>query len=187
MAGEVEARGRLASADLLAQPADLLAGLATGPQRLHASGPGLPGSSSATRAPEITRIYLPPDANCLLSVADHCLRSEDYVNVIVSDKQPHLAYLDMDAAVRPLHQGHRHLGLGQHGRRRRAGRGRRQRRRHHDAGSARRGRDSARALPGPQDPLCECRRSLSPAARLRSIRMGSPTATSTRCSPRTSR
>jgi xylulose-5-phosphate/fructose-6-phosphate phosphoketolase len=47
----------------------------------------------------ITRMYLPPDANCLLSVADHCLRSEDYVNVIVSDKQPHLVYLDMDAAI----------------------------------------------------------------------------------------
>jgi xylulose-5-phosphate/fructose-6-phosphate phosphoketolase len=47
----------------------------------------------------ITRIYLPPDANCLLSVADHCLRSEDYVNVIVADKQPHLVYLDMEAAV----------------------------------------------------------------------------------------
>ncbi len=47
----------------------------------------------------ITRIYLPPDANCLLSVADHCLRSKDYVNVIVADKQPHLVYLDMDAAI----------------------------------------------------------------------------------------
>jgi len=47
----------------------------------------------------ITRIYLPPDANCLLSVADHCLRSEDYVNVIVADKQPHLVYLDMEAAI----------------------------------------------------------------------------------------
>jgi xylulose-5-phosphate/fructose-6-phosphate phosphoketolase len=47
----------------------------------------------------VTRIYLPPDANCLLSVADHCLRSENYVNVIVSDKQRHLQYLDMDAAI----------------------------------------------------------------------------------------
>lgn len=47
----------------------------------------------------VTRIYLPPDANCLLSVADHCLRSTNYVNVIVADKQPHLQYLDMDAAV----------------------------------------------------------------------------------------
>ena len=53
----------------------------------------------ANKSPEITRIYLPPDANCLLSVADHCFRSTDYVNVIVSDKQMHLQYLDMDAAI----------------------------------------------------------------------------------------
>jgi xylulose-5-phosphate/fructose-6-phosphate phosphoketolase len=51
------------------------------------------------KSPEITRIYLPPDVNCLLSVADHCLRSTDYVNVIVSDKQLHLQYLDMDNAI----------------------------------------------------------------------------------------
>jgi xylulose-5-phosphate/fructose-6-phosphate phosphoketolase len=53
----------------------------------------------SNKSAEITRIYLPPDANCLLSVANHCLRSEDYVNVIVSDKQSHLVYLDMDAAI----------------------------------------------------------------------------------------
>ena len=47
----------------------------------------------------VTRIYLPADANCLLSVADHCLRSENYINVIVSDKQRHLQYLDMNAAI----------------------------------------------------------------------------------------
>lgn len=47
----------------------------------------------------VTRIYLPPDANCLLSVADHCLRSVDYVNVIVSDKQQHLVYLNTEEAV----------------------------------------------------------------------------------------
>ena len=47
----------------------------------------------------VTRIYLPPDVNCLLSVADHCLRSENYINVIVSDKQRHLQYLDIDAAI----------------------------------------------------------------------------------------
>jgi xylulose-5-phosphate/fructose-6-phosphate phosphoketolase len=47
----------------------------------------------------VTRIYLPPDANCLLSVADHCLRSENYINVIVSDKQKHLQFLDIDAAI----------------------------------------------------------------------------------------
>src|SRR5262249_31681395 len=51
------------------------------------------------KSPRVTRIYLPPDGNCLLSVADHCLRSVDYVNVIVADKQPHLQFLDMDAAI----------------------------------------------------------------------------------------
>jgi xylulose-5-phosphate/fructose-6-phosphate phosphoketolase len=51
------------------------------------------------KSPDVVRIYLPPDANCLLSVADHCLRSKDYFNVIVADKQPHLTLLDMDAAV----------------------------------------------------------------------------------------
>ena len=48
---------------------------------------------------EIVRVYLPPDANCLLSVADHCLRSRDYVNVIVAGKQPSLNYLRMDDAI----------------------------------------------------------------------------------------
>jgi xylulose-5-phosphate/fructose-6-phosphate phosphoketolase len=59
----------------------------------------------ANKSPNVTRIYLPPDANCLLSVADHCLRSENYVNVIVADKQPHLVYLDMDAAVKHCTKG----------------------------------------------------------------------------------
>jgi xylulose-5-phosphate/fructose-6-phosphate phosphoketolase len=49
---------------------------------------------------DVVRVYLPPDANCLLSVADHCLRSRNYVNVIVAGKQPALQYLDMDAAVK---------------------------------------------------------------------------------------
>jgi xylulose-5-phosphate/fructose-6-phosphate phosphoketolase len=53
----------------------------------------------------VTRIYLPPDANCLLSVANHCLRSENYVNVIVSDKQLHLQYLNMDAAIEHCTKG----------------------------------------------------------------------------------
>ena len=48
---------------------------------------------------EVIRVYLPPDANTLLSVADHCLRSRDYVNVIVAAKQPNPDWLDMDAAV----------------------------------------------------------------------------------------
>jgi xylulose-5-phosphate/fructose-6-phosphate phosphoketolase len=49
---------------------------------------------------DIVRVYLPPDANCLLSVADHCLRSRNYVNVIVAGKQPELQYLDMDSAIK---------------------------------------------------------------------------------------
>jgi xylulose-5-phosphate/fructose-6-phosphate phosphoketolase len=49
---------------------------------------------------EVVRVYLPPDANSLLSVTDHCLRSRNYVNVIVAGKQPALQYLDMDAAVK---------------------------------------------------------------------------------------
>src|SRR3712207_2758593 len=48
---------------------------------------------------EIVRVYLPPDANCLLSVADHCLRSRDYVNVVVAGKQPSLDYLSMEEAI----------------------------------------------------------------------------------------
>jgi xylulose-5-phosphate/fructose-6-phosphate phosphoketolase len=48
---------------------------------------------------EIVRVYLPPDANCLLSVADHCLRSRQYVNVIVAGKQPALDYLTMGEAI----------------------------------------------------------------------------------------
>jgi len=46
------------------------------------------------------RVYLPPDTNCLLSVADHCLRSRDYINVIVAGKQPELQWLNMDSAIK---------------------------------------------------------------------------------------
>jgi xylulose-5-phosphate/fructose-6-phosphate phosphoketolase len=59
----------------------------------------------ANKSPSVTRIYLPPDTNCLLSVGDHCLRSCNYVNVIVADKQPHLSYLDMDAALKHCTKG----------------------------------------------------------------------------------
>lgn len=53
----------------------------------------------ANKRPEVVRVYLPPDGNTLLSVADHCLRSRNYVNVIVAGKQPQLSYLDMADAV----------------------------------------------------------------------------------------
>ena len=51
------------------------------------------------KSANVTRIYLPPDVNSLLSVADHCLRSQNYINVIVCDKQQHLQYLSMDEAI----------------------------------------------------------------------------------------
>ena len=54
----------------------------------------------ANKTSDIARIYLPPDANCLLSVADHCLRSRDYVNLIVAGKQPEWQWLGIDEAVR---------------------------------------------------------------------------------------
>ena len=54
---------------------------------------------------ETIRVYLPPDANTLLSVTDHCLRSRHYVNVIVAGKQPALQYLDMDAAIKHCTKG----------------------------------------------------------------------------------
>ena len=57
------------------------------------------------KSAKVTRIYLPPDVNCLLSVADHCLRSTDYVNVIVSDKQLHLQYLNKEEAIRHCTKG----------------------------------------------------------------------------------
>ena len=54
----------------------------------------------ASKKSEVVRIYLPPDANCLLSVADHCLRSRNYVNLIVAGKQPEWQWLDIESAVR---------------------------------------------------------------------------------------
>jgi xylulose-5-phosphate/fructose-6-phosphate phosphoketolase len=59
----------------------------------------------ANKKAEVVRIYLPPDANTLLSVADHCLRSRNYVNVVVAGKQPEPQWLDRDSAVRHCEEG----------------------------------------------------------------------------------
>jgi xylulose-5-phosphate/fructose-6-phosphate phosphoketolase len=67
-------------------------------------GPGLIQNVIAQRA-EVTRVYLPPDANSLLSVADHCLRSRSYVNLIVIDKQPQAQYLTLDEAIEHATKG----------------------------------------------------------------------------------
>jgi xylulose-5-phosphate/fructose-6-phosphate phosphoketolase len=57
------------------------------------------------KSPDVCRVYLPPDANCLLSVANHCLKSTNYINVIVSDKQKHLQYLTMQQAIEHCTKG----------------------------------------------------------------------------------
>jgi xylulose-5-phosphate/fructose-6-phosphate phosphoketolase len=67
-------------------------------------GPGLIDVMLSKRG-SVARIYMPPDANTLLSVADHCLRSRNYVNLIVIDKQPQLQYLDMETAIEACTRG----------------------------------------------------------------------------------
>jgi xylulose-5-phosphate/fructose-6-phosphate phosphoketolase len=67
-------------------------------------GPGLIDVVMSKKG-TVSRIYLPPDANCLLSVADHCLRSRNYVNLIVIDKQPQLQWLDVAAAAEHCARG----------------------------------------------------------------------------------
>jgi len=67
-------------------------------------GPGLIDVMLSKRG-QVSRMYFPPDANCLLAVADHCLRSRNYVNLIVQDKQPQLQYLAMDEAIAHVARG----------------------------------------------------------------------------------
>lgn len=67
-------------------------------------GPGLIDTMMAMSG-DVVRVYLPPDANCLMSVADHCMRSRNYVNLIVIDKQPQLQYLSMEAAIEHCARG----------------------------------------------------------------------------------
>lgn len=76
---------------------------AYGPGRSTVSGQPL----VVVKSSAVTRIHLPPHVNSLLSVADHCLKNENYVNVIVCDKQMHLQHLNMDEAIT-----HRTKGTG---------------------------------------------------------------------------
>ena len=71
------------------------------------------------KKPEIVRVYLPPDANTLLSTYDHCLRSRHYVNVVVAGKQPQADWLSVEDAALHCARGARDLGLGRHRRRHR--------------------------------------------------------------------
>ena len=76
----------------------------------------------ANKKADIVRVYLPPDANTLLWVTDHCLRTYDRINVIVAGKQPAPQWLSMDGRRSALRRGRWHLGLGRHGRERAASR-----------------------------------------------------------------
>ncbi len=95
-------------------------------------GPGLIDVMLSKRG-TVARIYLPPDANCLLSVADHCLRSRNYVNLIVIDKQPQLQYFDLEQAIEHCASRRLDLAVGQQRRWRRARRGAGRRWRYSDA------------------------------------------------------
>ncbi len=67
-------------------------------------GPGFMDTILSKKG-SVARVYLPPDANCLLSVADHCLRSKDHVNLIIIDKQPQLQWLSLESAKRHCELG----------------------------------------------------------------------------------
>ena len=116
---------------------------------------------------EVIRVYLPPDANTLLSVADHCLRSRNYVNVIVAGKQPALELPVDGRRDHPLHARDRHLGVGDERRGRRARRRARLLRRRPDARDARGGGDPARAAARAEGPGRQRRRPDAPPARER--------------------
>ena len=124
----------------------------------------------ANKGPSVVRVYLPPDANTLLSVADHCLRSKDYVNVIVADKQNHLQFTTIDEAI--VHcTGDGHLAARLH-RRRRGARGAGLLRRRRDDGGAGRRRDPARASARPEAAVRQRRGSVqAPADRRTSARI----------------
>ena len=146
---EGDARNPVAPAARVAELPPLVARLAPGPQRVLASGPGFIDHVVNKKA-EVIRVYLPPDANTLLSVADHCLRSRHYVNVIVAGKQPALDYLSMEDAIVHCTRG---LGIWDWASTddgARAGRRARLRRRRPDPRDARRRRDPARAAPRPE-------------------------------------
>ena len=136
---------------------------------------------------EVIRVYLPPDANCLLSVTDHCLRSRNYVNVVVAGKQPAPQWLTMDQAIKHCTDGPRHLGVGQQRQGGRARRGHGLLRRRADPGDAGGGRAAAQAPAGAEGPRGQRREPDEAAAVQRAPARPLGRATSTPCSRRTSR
>ena len=78
--------------------------MAAGSQWLHPSGSRFLDHIANKKA-DVVRLYLPPDTNCLLSCFDHCVRSRDYVNVLVTSKHPRPQWLTMEQAVKHCTQG----------------------------------------------------------------------------------
>ena len=148
----------LAAADRLAQLPPFQPCLAPGPQRILPSGSRIHRSSREQEARDRRVSTFLPMPTTLLSVADHCLRSRDYVNLIVAGKQPSLNYLTMDEAVRALHPRARDLRMGEQRRRRAARRRPGLRRRHPDPRDSCRRVDTPRAVPRTQGPGRQCRR-----------------------------
>ena len=136
---------------------------------------------------EVVRVYLPPDANCLLSVTDHCLQSRNYVNVDRRRETARAAMAEHGPGDQALHRRPRHLGMGEQRPRRRAGRSDGLLRRRADARDARRCRHLAPARAGAEGPRHQRRRSHAAAAAERASARAVTTATSTHCSPPTSR
>ena len=136
---------------------------------------------------EVIRVYLPPDANTLLSVADHCLRSRNYVNVIVAGKQPALNYLSMDDAIVHCTRGAGIWEWASNDDDGYAGRRARLLRRHPHARDARGCGATARASPRAEGAGRQRRRPDAACSRTPSTRTGSPTTSSTRSSPPTGR
>ena len=135
----------------------------------------------------VVRVYLPPDANTLLSVADHCLRSKHYVNVIVAGKQPALQYLSMQDAIVHCTKG---LGIWDWASNDERGPGRRDglRRRRADHGDAGRGRSCcASTLPDLRIRVVNVVDLMRLQPETRAPARAVRTPTSTRCSPPTGR
>ena len=139
------------------------------------------------KSASVTRIYLPPDANCLLAVADHCLRSTDYVNVIVADKQRHLQFTTIDEAVMHCAKGIGIWARASNDAGRGARRGDGLLRRHRHDGGAGGGGHPARTSARPEGPLRQRRGPVQAAAGQRASARLDASASSTACSPPTSR
>ena len=102
----------LAAEDRLPELRALLQRVAAGPQRLHPPGPRLPGPRGQQEGGRGAPLPAPRRQLPAVSCFDHCIKSRNYVNVMVASKHPRPQWLTMDAGRQALHPGHRHLAVG---------------------------------------------------------------------------